>query len=68
MRAGGTDLAEPGQAPSKIGSEAGGVDRKINGRNGEPVFGNEFNVAGVGEQIIFDDQHGLDFGPANKKP
>ena len=67
MRAGGTDLAEPGQATFKIGNEAGGVDREITGRDGEPVSGNDFKVAGVGVQIIFDDQHGLDFGPANKQ-
>lgn len=64
LRAGGTNLPEPGQAAFKIGSEAGGVDRKITGRDRKPVFGNESNIR---KQIMFDDQHVLDFGPADKQ-
>ena len=67
LRASGTDSMEPGHATFKIGSEAGGVDRKITGGDWGPLFGNEFNVASVGEQILFDDRHGLGFVPANKK-
>ena len=68
LRAGRTNLPEPGQATFKIGGEAEGVNGKITGRDGGPVFGNDLFIAGVGEQIIFGNQHGLDLGPADMKP
>ena len=68
MRAGEIDLPEPGQAAFKIGGEAEGVGGKITGWDEEPVFGNEFVIASVGEQIIFDYQTGFDFGPSDMEP
>ena len=42
MRACGIDLPEPGQAAFLIGGEAEGVGGEIAGRDGEPVFGDDF--------------------------
>ena len=49
------DLLEPGKATFKVGGEAADIRGKITGGDGKPVFTNEFNVSGVGEDVVFND-------------
>ena len=49
------DLLEPGKATFKVGGEAAGISGKITGGDGEPVFANELDIPGVGEDVVFND-------------